>query len=241
MKKFVYAFACLLGSIALGGGAQAIPAGTIFVLGDHPDGAKSPPPYGIRLDNLFGTGGVYTFSFDNPASSVTAEFTGSQLLISGTIYGGKDIGTTYDSVEQGLFSLDFTYNGVTVVDATTLQISGSGGSIDSNVGSGLLTFLSSGGSSPWLIPESPISLAAKSNGSGLFFQVGEGHRGEDGLSGWGWINSPSDDDGRCCQDFLFTAEPTDPSVPVPEPLTLGLVATGLLGVGIVARRRRALH
>ena len=40
-------------------------------------------------------------------------------------------------------------------------------------------------------------------------------------------------------DFQFNAAPTTPTTTTPEPLSVTLVAGGLLGIGVVARRRRA--
>jgi len=79
---------------------------------DHPDAAKAPPPYGIRLDNLFqqtsddtsslfdgsGPGGVTTFSFTNGDMKLQVIKNDSgelRIEITGTVFGGKDTGSGY--------------------------------------------------------------------------------------------------------------------------------------------------
>ena len=87
---------------------------TMYKLHDHPNNQVAPPPYGLRLDNLLGSG-RYTFSFDyadsTGMSGVMLEYNDAtnEIHIFGRAYGGKDVGAVYDAVEQGWVDIDFTY------------------------------------------------------------------------------------------------------------------------------------
>lgn len=95
----------------------AIPAGAtvlMFSCHNHPNGDAAPPTYGLRIDDLIGTG-IFTFSFDY--SDITGS-TGVILAyddVAGTIhiygraYGGKDVGGSWDAVLKGWINIDFWY------------------------------------------------------------------------------------------------------------------------------------
>lgn len=98
-------------------GVAAVPATagvTVFTLHDHPNGVINPPMYGLRLDDLLGSG-EWSFSFDYVDGSGSA----SMLLVwddgAGTVhiygraYGGKDIGTGWSASSRGWADIDFTY------------------------------------------------------------------------------------------------------------------------------------
>ncbi|MEM1425370.1 MAG: PEP-CTERM sorting domain-containing protein, partial [Cyanobacteria bacterium P01_H01_bin.130] len=80
-------------------------------------------------------------------------------------------------------------------------------------------------------------LRAKALGDN-YFNLGNNHRGESGLSGWGWLEYRLKDYGNDDQwynggvsDWIFTGEK------VPEPsMTLGLLAIGGL---MMSRRKRS--
>jgi len=102
---------------------------------NHYDGNANPPPYGLRLDNIFGASGIWTFSFEDVDNDGIADaaigdpftnnstvtmtlFDDNSLNINGNVFGGKTSGSGYSA--GGLWNLDFTYNNVTVVgDAST--------------------------------------------------------------------------------------------------------------------------
>jgi hypothetical protein len=86
----------------------------MFQLTDHPNGTKTPPPYGLRIDDLTSTG-VFTFSFEfidgSGSSNVMLSYddvTG-EIHISGRAYGGKWLGGVWDATEQGWIDIDFRY------------------------------------------------------------------------------------------------------------------------------------
>lgn len=89
---------------------------TQFLLHDHPNGQVNPPSYGFRFDDLFGGGGIYTFSFDyadiNENADVRLDYDDVQntIRIYGRAFGGKDTGTAWDPLESGWITIDFTYN-----------------------------------------------------------------------------------------------------------------------------------
>lgn len=86
-----------------------------FLLHDHPNGDAVPPTYGLRLDELIQAGEDYTFSFDYIGVGGAAEmhleyFDGAnEIHIFGRVYGGRDIGGSWDPAESGWVDVDFTY------------------------------------------------------------------------------------------------------------------------------------
>lgn len=110
---------CVMALTVLAGAGLAMAEDVLFSsrIGDHPDGNQNPPPYGLRLDNLFdaigGDDGVTTFSFEqNGASSIieiidsNSDLIADKIRISGTVYGGETDGDNYDWGE-GLYELFF--------------------------------------------------------------------------------------------------------------------------------------
>ncbi|MCB9852854.1 MAG: hypothetical protein H6819_07140 [Phycisphaerales bacterium] len=94
--------------------AASITPGT-YRLHNHPDGDVNPPPYGIRLDELYNISpgnDVFTLDFDDAQSNVTLVYDGaSTITISGVAYGGIDGGATYlNDNHLGLYQIDFVYN-----------------------------------------------------------------------------------------------------------------------------------
>jgi hypothetical protein len=93
----------------------------VFELHNHPDGALVPPPYGLRLDDIVGTG-QFLFSFDysdmTGSASVTLAYddVAGTIHISGQAYGGKKVGSGWDPVLKGWIYIDFTYH-VNVAEA----------------------------------------------------------------------------------------------------------------------------
>ncbi|NNE70601.1 MAG: DUF11 domain-containing protein, partial [Rhodothermales bacterium] len=186
-------------------GSRLVPNG-LYRLHDHPDGAAADPTYGLRLDELFGDHAPITFSFDREDAEVWMQVSGSTVTIYGRVFGGKDHGSSYDSSLSGYWDLFFEYDG---------SVAAADGDDD------LLSAAGSEGASGYITPEfwsdhfdagERFDLAGHVD-NGLSFNLGDtddgnGHRGFDGLSGWGWLEHgqygslervPS-------SDWLFTAE-----------------------------------
>jgi hypothetical protein len=85
-----------------------------FLLLDHPDGSISPPPYGLRLDDL----GVTLSTELNGASTVLTWSGGATATIAGTLWNNQ-IGE--------MWTVDYTLTGV-VAAAANLGFTATGGS-----------------------------------------------------------------------------------------------------------------
>ncbi|MEM6500454.1 MAG: PEP-CTERM sorting domain-containing protein [Cyanobacteria bacterium P01_C01_bin.89] len=226
----------LTSAITVGIAAPEAQAGTIYSLGNHPDGSIADPGYGLRMDNLLEDGDKYTFDFDNALSSMTMVFdeVAGTINILGDAYGGADfnarkgLGADSDGYKDGttgVASFDFDYTGLTTGSSSYEAVAGGG-----STGTGSMSFMGI-----------DFDLRAKADGGGNSFYFATDHRGFAGLSGWGWLEARVDNgDGTYgdwielgngeYQDWLFTAEK------VPEPtMTLGLLAVGGL---LVSRRKR---
>lgn len=214
----------LVGVAVAAGAAQAgtLPVG-LYELHNHPDGNATPPPYGLRLDELYNaTSGhdIFTFDFDAALSSVTLNYTGSTIVIEGDAFGGRDIGGGYAlEATTGMYSFRFVYD---------VGVGIAGGDDD-------VIVVANMANTGWISTPTgdTIDLLDKSNGS-YSFRLGDedndaGHRGFSGISGWGWLNHgglPHVD----ASDFLFTVGDL-----VPAPGSVALV--GLAGL-MSGRRRR---
>jgi hypothetical protein len=226
-------FAVGVGAVALfAGAATALPPATgTYQLHDHPDGTEVPPAYGLRLDELFNATAdhdVFTFDFDNALSNMRMDYTGTTIHIYGVAFGGRDIGNAYaNDAYRGVYTINFTYNfGVGIVPGDDDVYVNPG--THYNFG----TITSPGGTTVNLRDGHYDASAGQ-----LDFRFGNedndlGHRGFNGLSGWGWlfhqvggptgtyVNDTSD-------DWLFTA------TLIPAPGTAALLGLG----GLIAGRR----
>ncbi len=246
MTSFKKLFAVLFFSFSiLPSTSFAIAVGT-YKLANHPDGGAASPYYGLRLDGLIGgnSSDTFTFDFDDASSDMKLDYDGSSIRIYGTAFGGRDIGSSYAIGSTAIWTIDFTYSvgvsqpgGEGGLDDVT--VTGTGGTCCNNFGSISSSF------GTW-------GLTDQSNRKGLFFQMGDeggvGHRGYDGISGWGWMNhywtgSLNPDDNNTdparhlySSDWLFTMEKV---AVIPEPSVWLLFALGLAGLTFVRKKRAA--
>ncbi len=210
---------------ALGG--LVLRPGTYF-LEDHPDGNAGPPGYGLRLDELIDvTPGhdVFTFSFDAPGTDMRIDITEVatdefELHIFGTAFGGLVQNNEYVAAFSGLVDIDFVYmlahpvNGDDDYIVTTPNFTNTG----------MITF-----------EGEMIDLFDRANAEGFTLQLGDedgtGHRGFDGISGWGWVDHGTAGTHVYDSDWLFTVIPTPGS---------GVLLSMALAIAAHGKRRRAI-
>lgn len=223
-------------AFALSAAAQAsILAPGVYVLGNHPDGNEVPPPYGLRLDelvNVTANHDVFSFDFNHTGSLVQLVVAPGSLRIIGDVYGGRDVGSAYANDQyQGFYHIDMIYNvGVTQVPGDddiyvhTANHSNFGsitlpaGALAGN-GTNVVNLVDERGN-----PDNGTSLRIGNEDNDL------GHRGFNGVSGWGWLSYVTATGGDVhvtSSDWLFTVVPTPGSAVL---LGMGVLATG--------RRRR---
>jgi hypothetical protein len=197
----------------------------VYRLANHPDGNTVPPPYGARFDELYNaTSGhdVFTMDFEHPSSLVTMTYTGSTISITGSAWGGRDIGGTYaNDIYLGLYTLNFTYSlGLAPVpgdDDVWVDTT-------NHVNTGTITS-----------PFADVRNLVDERGSfGYSFRLGDenddqGHRGFNGISGWGWMSYKTDSgiEHVAATDWIFT-------VIIPSPASAAMLGLG----GMMALRRR---
>lgn len=224
MKRYASLIVGLAGLPAVS--AAPLSFGT-YHLHSHPDGAKAPPSYGLRLDELFNVTqnrDSFTFDFDAPGSAMYLRYTPSTIRIFGVAFGGYDTGVSYHPDWSGLWDIDVSYTNV---------VSIAGGDDDvivyesEHVNSG---FIHRQGD------EEIIDLFDYAGNHGYTFQLGDegddqGHRGFAGISGWGWLNHRDPNKHTVASDWIFTVGTR--VIPSPE---AGLL--GLLGLGTLAAARR---
>lgn len=204
-----------------------------YDLHNHPDGSASTPSYGLRLDELYdATSGhdIYTFDFDAPLSvmRMDVDLAGGTIRIFGVSVGGRDIGSSYaDDQFHALYSIDMLYQiGVE-------QVAG-----DDDIHVDAANYSNWGTILPVGSPNNAIPLTDFRGDFGYSLRIGDeaddaGHRGYEGISGWGWLNHGSDPSHHTdSSDWLFTAER---SVPTPGAAALAALGMGMLGL---TRKRR---
>lgn len=251
MKLSVFSVLCMLTLV------PAVQAGIpindgLYRLGNHPGGNANPPPYGLRLDGLDGNRThhfTFDFEYDDGAGNrsdmrMYLDQGAGTIHIYGTVYGGLNNPLNTDNYDNsatndkvGWWDIDFTYAmGVgkypgdmggyadVAVDRTAQGMNS--GTISRSNGFGSTTMNQS------------YSLVDKAGGkTGYTFRFGDGsdgngHRGHQGLSGWGWVMHNGRRGYTSNSDWLFTAH----VVPVP-----GAYLLGVLGFGAVAIIRRKLR
>jgi uncharacterized repeat protein (TIGR01451 family) len=172
---------------------------------NHPVHGQAPPPYGLRLDQLYAGTGPITFNFDHPQSDMRMriENGGSTVTIFGTTWGGIDTGAAYS--QDGLWEVYMQYDG-TVAPA--------GGDNDLQVtvetDNGTITPLYT---TAFFNAGDAYALTGKSDGN-YTFRLGDedddlGFRSTPGISGWGWLShdGPGDMGYYSASDWGFMATP----------------------------------
>lgn len=202
-----------------------------YKLDNHPFADETPPGYGLRLDELFdinpGEHDVFTFSFaEADGADMRLTYDGSFIHIFGTAFGGLDTGNGYDPEHSSFITVDFTFENVEIAepddDLIVRAVNGP------NTG-----YIS------WLATNEVINLYDHPDDEGVKFRFGDeddnmGHRGFEGISGWGWMNHHDPDVHVEASDWIFTA------TLIPGPSALAGGAALLL---VVRRRRppRTIH
>ena len=178
----------------------------VYKLRNHPDGNVRPPYYGLRLDKLFGGVTPVTFDFEHAQSDMRMriENGGTKVVLYGQVWGGKDNGTSYDFA--GLWKVQMIYNGTvsTVPGDDDLYVTA-----ESDFGTIVPQYTTAHFSTGQV-----FQLVPKSDGN-FSFRLGNedndnGHRGFNGISGWGWLNHNGDGNlatHKASSDWLFTATP----------------------------------
>ncbi len=230
--KFAAVLALTLCASSSALAAQVLADG-LYQLQNHRDGALRPPLYGLRLDGLDGNvGNDYTFDFDAPGADMRMDLdvAGGTIRIFGTAFGGLDVGPGFDNPANGrvgLWRIDFTYNvGVTALPSGEIVA----GPMSAQ-NSGFIQPLFAGAGNFAGNPQIALT-DYNGNAAGRTFHLNTGHRGNPGVSGWGWLNHGTFQQHIYASDWLFEVN----GVPIPAP---GAAMLGLLGtaaIGFVRRR-----
>lgn len=218
---------CFAAVAAYGAGIPGGLATGTYTLLNHPDGEIRTPYYGLRLDGLDGNNSNrYTFDFEHAQSNMQMTYNGSTIHIFGNVWGGKDIGSSYQNPSQGrtgLWQVDFTYRAnVSANPNGSIQVNSSptnNGFIKPLFNSTVAAFQNN--------PQIPLIDFMDPS-----FLLDTGHRGFAGISGWGWVNHS----GRAhvpASDWLFTVG----AQVIPTP---GAASLGMIGLALVNGLRRRL-
>lgn len=190
-----------------------------YQLGDHPDAANNPPPYGLRLDNMLGAGvATLSIGYHNDTVLTVIDDGGAlSINISGTLHGGVVDGMG-GYVSSADYAVDFTYSAFVAASGGGWVVNG----IDAS-NTGTLTNLGD---------SSVIDLYTTGMPDSFLF-LPDGHRLSGDNSSWvgrGWITDQTDgsDPLGGTRDWIFTA------TEIPAPGALALFGLG----GLVAGRRR---
>ncbi len=220
--------------------AYAIEINTTYLLSNHPDGSEAPPAYGLRLDGLMGDPSKeYTFDFDHADSSMKLIWDGNKIVIDGQAFGGEDIGNSYGVGTTAIWDIHFEY------DTGISQPLGKGGVDDLIVRANNANFGTISSSLGNYELEDKSKDETKPNSLSFRFgdKKGQGHRGFDGISGWGWLNHGENcRDGDCnhvaSSDWLFIAKVLGtPPNEISEPMSTLLLGIGLISFYASSRRR----
>ncbi len=219
--------------VAFQGAAQAVTIlPGLYILNNHPDAVIDPPPYGLRLDELYdvtpNANGVdhFTFDFDDPQSDMRLIYDdiNQTITIFGQAYGGRDFGNSYvNDVYLGVYEINFVY------DMNVGLVPG-----DDDIWSTGPNHANTGTIETPLGDTFTLSDVQATN---YTFRFGDedddlGHRGHNGISGWGWLAVDGERLSRGQDDWIFTAKY------VPEPSAIAFVGFGLVVMTAQRLRRR---
>ena len=198
-----------------------------FEIQDHPSSGLLPPPYALRLDEVFGQNSA-TYSaatFSDATLTVLQDAGGAFMIdIAGTFHGGQDNGAGWTNEHDLSVSMRYAANVVEL--ANGWQVNGF-----TTLNSGTFTRMDTNESVTLFGMES-MSVSDGPLGS-TFVLASDGWRIDGDDSTWvgrGWLTPNTDGTpiGEPAQDWLFTAT----LVPAPG-------AAALLGMGgLIATRRR---
>ena len=206
-----------LATAAMGASAGGLVIGE-YQLNDHPDGNQSPPPYGMRLDNVLGAG-VATLSLDfhnDTVLTVTDDGGMLSINISGTLNGGL-VDNMGGYLSQESYAVDFNYVANVAASGGGWVVSGA-----DNANFGTLTNLG----------DMSVTTIYTTGMPETFAFLPDGHRLGDNSTwvGRGWLTEElnGDDTVAGTRDWLFQA------TEIPAPGSFALLGLG----GLVAARRR---
>ncbi len=182
-----------------------------YQLSNHPDGTDfgNGNPHGLILtglfvDGMYQTGDISVFDFEHPDANMRMSVDGNEIRIFGTAFGNLDVDNNFDYDDTpGLWQIDFSYNNVeTLTGDDDLSVN----ERFSGINTGSIKQLYGN--------QAEFDLSDEAGNNSFSFQVGDktdnqGHRGFEGISGWGWLNHSNADQYVYHSDWLFTVDPEE--------------------------------
>lgn len=228
------AFTAVFAVGILAGSPEATASNTVrFDLSNHPDGSAAPPFYGLRLDDP-DTSDTETFNFNGPGGTGASTVSGELDLDTGLLTVSGEAEHNQTGNIYGIMA-SIQLDDIGTLDVNEL-FNPSMGVSDLLTGNTLSLSLFDVGNGPYSGP---------SNWEGFMdpsFTLGVNHRLDNtdseypALTGEGWLAPAGKPwDHVDYQDWLFILE--NPVVPVPP--AAGLIAVGIVGVGLRRRMQSA--
>lgn len=178
----------------------------------------------INLIGYTGKGGV------NPLSSVTVKITED---VKGTVTGTNTSATTsgtYDSSVKNLLTISAQPTPLTFTTLTSISTPSGATNVAAGVGKFVTSDLLTGSNNATKIATTNLgnftgAWSMTFNDVGSFFGSADSN-----------ITLSAATEGKITLDITYTYLD---EIPVPEPMTIGLMATGLVGLGLARRKRSA--